>query len=171
MGESTSDIKANINNTRTKISETVSELTDGASGTLAGAQERLSDATLKIRSSVTDVAQAASENVAALQQRVADSQPLNAGGERNPLIALAAGAIVGVVAGALIPISSIEKERLHPVGDELVRRGLDARDEVLAQSKAVVTETISAAKDSLKQHGRETAEHLGVADEFAELPE
>jgi len=90
----------------------------------------------------------------ALRERVANPYVLSLG-----LLA------AGVLAGLLVPLSGLERRRLKPIGDDLARRAVEARDEIVDQSKAVVQETIAAAQDSAQKHGKELAHHLGAATE------
>ncbi|MBD5635444.1 MAG: hypothetical protein IAI49_13285 [Candidatus Eremiobacteraeota bacterium] len=104
-----------------------------------------------------------SDRAQTAQTAIANALPLDEG-VRNPLPLLIGSLIGGLAVGLLVPLSALEKERLQPVGDEIVRRASEARSEVIAQSRAVVTETVSAAKESVQTHSREAAENLGVAD-------
>jgi hypothetical protein len=80
----------------------------------------------------------------------------------NPLPLMIGAALAGFAIGFVAPISAFERKRLQPLGDEIVRRVQNARQEVTKQSRAVVDETLSAAKTSASKHGKEAAEHLGV---------
>lgn len=68
----------------------------------------------------------------------------------------------GVIAGLVAPLTGAERRTLRPIGTEVARRAADARDEVIDQSKAVLTETVAAARESAERHGQDLATNLGV---------
>ena len=64
----------------------------------------------------------------------------------NPLGLLLGAAAVGFLLGSLLPATDIENERLGEIGDRLKQRAQASGGQILAQGKAVVFETIEAAK-------------------------
>jgi len=155
-----------IANTKDKIAKTVSDLSSTASDSIADTQGRLADSAHAAQDKIGDVFDAVNTQAKNVQKKAQESMPL--GTPRSPMLPLLGIAGVAFAAGYFIPLSSIEKKRLGPIGSELARRGSEARDEVLAQGQAVINETVSAAKSSLKTHSDEAAEHLGVAEKQTE---
>ena len=78
----------------------------------------------------------------------------------NPIALVIGIAAAGFIAGLLLPLTDIERERLEPLGDELAQRAGDARDEIVQQGRQVVAETVTAARDAVQKHGQELADTL-----------
>ncbi len=127
-------------------------------------QERLNGARDKVGDTLGAIAEKAdvSEFASSVSERLPDASAVRAGLKNPAVLAvglLAAGVIVGLVA----PLSSAERRTLRPLGTEVARRAADARDEVIDQSKAVLTETVAAARESAERHGQDLAANLGVS--------
>ena len=78
----------------------------------------------------------------------------------NPLGLILCGLAVGLVAGAVAPVTDIEREKFAPVRDELVGHAQQAVSDVVDHTKRVVEETVAAATDSATKHGQELAVEL-----------
>ncbi len=160
MGENSGDIRKNVEQTRDQMGNTLDALTsklnvptrvkDTLDDTADNVKRRLQDGAASIRGSVDDVS-----------NRLPDPETVKSG-LKNP-IALSAGLVaVGVLVGLVVPLSDLEKRRLRPLGADIARRAVEARDEIIDQSKLVVSETVSAAQESVQKHGQEMATNLGV---------
>jgi hypothetical protein len=152
MGKSSDDVRQNIKQTVSAWSDTVSDVTSKAD----------------VRSRVKDTLNDAGDNVGRRLQDISNAVP-DAGAVRdrvsNPYVLSLGLLAAGVLAGLLVPLSGFERSRLKPIGDDLARRAVEARDEIVDQSRAVVQETIAAAQDSAQKHGEELAHHLGAVTE------
>ena len=147
MGETPDQIKRQMNDTKANIESNVAALQTSASATADDVQKT-------VALSIGDLGAKAGDATA---QLVAKQPKLD-----DPLPLLVASAIVGFVAGFLAPVSSFERKRLGPVGAELMTRVKTAREELLGQSKAIVADTLTAAKSSATKHGKQAADTLGI---------
>jgi len=147
--------------TKGKIADTVGELKANVTDGATGVRDRLTDTASDLRGKIADTAGDLGDRAKALQTTVADKLPVT-DGTANVLPLLIGTTLLGLAAGLLIPLTAIERERLQPIGDELARKASEARSEVVAQGQAVVDETVSAAVKSVRTHGRQAAEHLGM---------
>jgi hypothetical protein len=147
MGQTPDDIKRQMSDTRSSIENTVGAL---QTATAAAA----TDVSTRVAESVSALGDTASNATIAAVNAVPKLE--------NPIPLLVGAALAGFAIGFAAPISAFERKRLQPLGDEIVRRVQNARQEVTKQSRAVVDETLSAAKSSASKHGKEAAEHLGV---------
>ena len=78
--------------------------------------------------------------------------------QENP-IGLAIGAMaVGFVAGALIPSSPIEDEKLGPVADQVKHQAAETGQEALERGKEVAQQAAQSAAETAKESGREHGE-------------
>jgi hypothetical protein len=67
----------------------------------------------------------------------------------NPLGLVLCGLAIGLVAGALAPVTDLERRKLAPIRDDIADLG-----------KRVIEETASAATESASKHGQELVNHL-----------
>ena len=84
----------------------------------------------------------------------------------NPFALGAVAAIVGVIAGTLIPTSDQEEYALGATADRLRTAGRDLAQNVVDRGGRVATEALDAVKDSAQAHGLTTDKPIGdvVAD-------
>lgn len=148
MGQETNDIYKDINDTKRDIERNLDELQASLRASTDDARVRMNES---FDAAGNAVGSFGSDLAATLPERIA-----------NPLPLLVGGVLVGLAAGLLVPLTSLEKERLQPVSDEIARRAKTARNELLDQGKAVVDDTLSAAKTSVQKHGKEAADTIGV---------
>lgn len=81
----------------------------------------------------------------------------------NPLGLILCGLAVGLVAGAIAPVTEMEREKLTPVREEFVEHAQQAVSDVMDHTKRVVEETVAAATDAATKHGQELASDLQQA--------
>lgn len=79
----------------------------------------------------------------------------------NPFALGAAAALVGIIAGALIPTLRKEEEALGSVATKLRVAGRDLAQDVVDHGGQVVEETLAAAKGSADSHGLSGAKPVG----------
>ncbi|WP_267382442.1 MULTISPECIES: hypothetical protein [unclassified Sphingomonas] len=79
----------------------------------------------------------------------------------NPFALGAAAALVGIIAGALIPTLRKEEEALGSVATKLRVAGRDLAQDVIDHGGQVVGETFAAAKGSADAHGLSGAKPVG----------
>lgn len=123
---------------------------------LNGARERLGDTlgTIADRADISGL-------TSSVADRLPDPDAVRAG-LKNPAVLSIGLLAAGVLAGLVAPLGSAERRLLRPLGSQVARRAADARDEVIDQSKAVLSETVAAARESAERHGQDLATHLGV---------
>ena len=78
----------------------------------------------------------------------------------NPLGLILVGLAVGIIAGVLAPVTSLEREKIAPLRDEVVERAKRAADDVVEHGRGVFEETLSAASASASKHGQALAEDI-----------
>jgi hypothetical protein len=148
MGEDPNAIRAEIEQTRSQMGDTVDALSYKA-----------------------DVKGRAKEKVNRLTGRVSDAAP-DAGevkgqarraagvAQENPL-GLAIGSIAaGFLAGLLIPTHRIEDEKIGPVAEKVREQVKETGQEALEHGKEVAKEAASSAADTAKESGRDRAQDL-----------
>jgi hypothetical protein len=78
----------------------------------------------------------------------------------NPLGLMLCGLAIGLIAGALAPVTDVERRKLAPVRDELLEQAQQAVDDVVERGRQVVEETVAAATESASKHGQELVAQL-----------
>jgi hypothetical protein len=82
----------------------------------------------------------------------------------NPIAFGALAAVVGLVAGALIPATDQERRALGGTADRLRTAGHDLAQDVVDRGSQVASEALDAVKDSAQAHGLTTDKPIsGVA--------
>lgn len=79
----------------------------------------------------------------------------------NPVVIGAAAALVGLVAGALLPMSDQEERALGSLAGRVRTRGRDLAQNVLDRSAQVAGDALGAAKDSAKAQGLSADKPVG----------
>lgn len=156
MGQE-SDIRADIEETRDRMSDTVDAI-----AYKANVPDRMRDA-------VSDRVESVKSTIGSVRDRAVDVLPdvddVRSAGtslvgmvRQNPLGLLFGTVAVGFLAGWLLPESDLESERLGTIGDQLKQTAQTAGGQVLEQGKAVVRDTVDAAKQSAIEHGKQLAQ-------------
>jgi gas vesicle protein len=152
MGKEPSEIREEIEHTRTEMGDTVEAL-----GYKADVKTRAKD-------NVTDKRDR-------LKERIAGTAPhpdeVKQGAKRavgvaqeNP-IGLAMGSLAaGFVAGMLVPSTRVEDEKVGPMADQVKESAKETGQEALERGKEVAQEAAQSAKETAQEQGAEHAEQL-----------
>ncbi len=160
MAKDPNKIKQAIGKTRERMGDAVDAIVNKSDVT-SRVSETLGDTADALRTRLQTGADAFSDAADRTRLQLPDVEPLRRGA-RNPIAVIIGIAAVGFIAGLLVPLSDAERVRLEPIGEDLAQRASDARDEIVAQGRQVVAETVSAARGSVQKHGEELASNLGV---------
>ena len=79
----------------------------------------------------------------------------------NPVVLGSAAALVGLVAGVLIPVSEQEERALGTVAGRLRTQGRDLAQDVVNRGAQVAGDALSAVKDSAQAHGLTADKPIG----------
>ncbi|HEX7301127.1 MAG TPA: DUF3618 domain-containing protein [Solirubrobacteraceae bacterium] len=150
MGQDPDTIRAEVEQTRERMGETVDALAykadvktrakESVTGKMENLKEKVSGATLD----TGDVKHGARRAASVAQE--------------NPLGLAIGGVAVGFLAGMLIPTTRVEDERLGPVADQVKERATQAGQQALEHGKEVAGDVAQAAKETAQESGREHAE-------------
>ena len=152
MGEDTSVIRAEIEETRARVGDEVDAL---SYKTDVGA--RASDFVDEKKEAVkSKVVGAATKPIPSRQQ--IDRMRYTA--ERNPLGLAIGGAAVGFVVGLMLPSTRVENERLGEMSDRAVEAVKETASEAVERGKQVAQEAKDAAVDTAKESGKEQSTEL-----------
>src|SRR4051795_7963738 len=161
MGEDPDRIRAEIEQTRAEMSETVDAL-----GYKTDVKARAKDSIQDKKETVMGVAASAKERLVGAGQTVGDATPdseqvkqqarrAKSVAQENPL-GLAVGAVaVGFLAGMLIPSTRVEDEKLGELSDDVIERAKQTGQEALERGKQVAQDAAETAKESGREHAEE----------------
>lgn len=148
MGQDPSEIRQGIEETRSRMGDTVEAL--GHKTDVTGrAKDAVSDKVESVKSSITGATP--DGNQVARAAGVAQENPLG----------LALGAVaVGFVAGMVIPSTKVEDEHIGEMADQLKDKAKEAGQEVVERGKDVAQQAAESARDTAQEAGREHAEEM-----------
>jgi ElaB/YqjD/DUF883 family membrane-anchored ribosome-binding protein len=170
MGEETTRIREEIEDTRDRMSDTVDQLAHKAN--VPG----------RVKESITDKRDRLKQQMQGTASRVGDATPdasdVKQGArqavgvaEENPLGLAIGGVAAGFLIGMLIPSTRIEDEKVGPMADDVKQRAAETGQEALEHGKQVAQDAAQAAtesaqeaaenvKQTVQESGREHAEEL-----------
>ena len=159
MGEASSQIRQEIEETRGRVGEEVEAL---SYKTDVGA--RLDDYVGEKKDAVTSKVASVKDAAASTVGRVVPSkQTVREAGStarRNPLGLALGAAAFGFVAGLVIPSTRVEDERLGDVGDRVRETAGEAGQQALERGKEVARSAAETVREEGAEQGRELASDL-----------
>jgi len=148
MGEATGEIRADIERTRDEMGDTVQAL-----GYKTDVKSRARDKVTGVKDRVVGATPDTGDAKDQAKRAVSVAQ-------ENPL-GLALGAVgVGLIAGLIVPATSVENERLGPIADDVKDKVRETGEEALERGKQVAQEAAGAAKDTVQDQGQQQADEL-----------
>jgi ElaB/YqjD/DUF883 family membrane-anchored ribosome-binding protein len=163
MGEETSRIREEIEETRGRMGETVDQLAHKADvpsrvkESVADKRDRLKQQMQGTAAKVSDATPDGSDVKQGAQQAVGVAQ-------ENPLGLVLGGAAAGFLLGMVLPSTKVEDERVGPVADEVKHRAIETGQEAVEHGKQVAQDAAEAATESAQeaaQNVKETVQESG----------
>ena len=153
MGQNPSDIRAEIEETRTRVGDEVDALSyktdvparvgDYVDDKKQAVKDRVSGVKDAITGTASDAARTTSDVIPGGEQlgKLKDTA------ERNPLGLVIGGVAIGFVAGLLIPSTRLEDEQMGEMSDKVIDAARETASDALESSKHVAQEAAGAAKE------------------------
>jgi Protein of unknown function (DUF3618) len=152
MGKEPSEIREEIEHTRTDMGDTVEALGYKAD-VKTRAKDNVADKRDRLKERITGTTPDADEVKQGAKRAVGIAQ-------ENP-IGLAIGSIAaGFVAGMLVPTTRVEDEKVGPMADQVKEQAKETGQEALERGKEVAQEAAQSAKEAVQEQGAEHAEQL-----------
>jgi gas vesicle protein len=152
MGKEPSEIREEIEQTRTDMGDTVEALGYKAD-VKTRAKDNIADKRDRLKERITGTAPDSDEVKQGAKRAVGVAQ-------ENP-IGLAVGSLaVGFVAGMLVPSTRVEDEKIGAMADQVKETAKETGQEALERGKEVAQEAAQSAKDTVQEQGAEHAEQL-----------
>jgi ElaB/YqjD/DUF883 family membrane-anchored ribosome-binding protein len=152
MGEDPSQIRQEIDETRSRMGDTVEAL--GHKADVPGrAKEAVSGRVESVKSKITG----ATPDSGDVKQGAHRAKGI---AQENPL-GLAIGALaVGFVGGLVIPSTRVEDETIGPMADHVKEKAKETGQEAMDRGKEVARQAADSAKETAQQAGRQQADGL-----------
>jgi Protein of unknown function (DUF3618) len=168
MGEESSQIREEIEQTRSEMGDTVDALAHKADvktrvkDSISDKRERLQAQMSGTSSRIGAAAPEASEIKDGAKQAVGVA-------EENPIGLALGGVAAGFLAGMLLPKTRLENERVGPIATEVKQKAVEAGEEAVERGKEVAGQVAEQAVETAKEAGQEQADELkSSAQESAE---
>jgi hypothetical protein len=162
MGEDPRAIRAEIEDTRERMGDTVDALAYKAD-VKTRAKESVNEKVDNLKSKVTG----AKDSVAGATPSGGDvkhhAKRTVGIAQENPLGLVIGAAAIGFVAGMLIPSTRAEDEKIGPVADQVKAKAAETGQQAVERGKQVASDVASSAAETAKESGKEHAQ--GVADD------
>ncbi len=168
MGEEPSQIREEIEQTRSEMGSTVDALAHKA------------DVKSRVKESISDKKERLREQMSGASSRIDDATP-EAGqvrdgakqavgvAEENPIGLALGGVAVGFLAGMLLPKTRLENERVGPIATEVKQKAVETGEEAVERGKDVAGQVAEQAVETAKEAGQQQAEEMkSSAEESAE---
>jgi len=143
MGEDPNAIRADIEQTRADMGDTVDAIGYKAD-VKSRAREKISDTKDRITGKVSDVTPDGRQ-----VKRAAGVA------QENPLGLALGGVAVGFIAGMLVPSSRVEDEKIGPVADQVKDQLKETGQEAMERGKEVAQQAAETAKEAGREHAEE----------------
>jgi ElaB/YqjD/DUF883 family membrane-anchored ribosome-binding protein len=129
---------------------TTQTVTQNASDSLSGARDSFADARDTL-ADAGDRAQTAAQGAAKSTKEVVSIAL------ENPLGLALAGLAIGLLAGLVVPISDIERDRIGPVRDQIADRAQTAVAQAVDAGKTILSDAVTTAAQSAQTQGADIA--------------
>jgi hypothetical protein len=159
MGEDPDAIRAQIEQTRGEMGETI-EAIGYKTDVKSRARDSVNEKSDAIKSKVGGIMGRANEATPSGGDVKQGAQQAVSVAESNPL-GLAVGAVaVGFVAGMLVPSTRVEEEKLGPMADQVKDKARETGQEALDHGKQVAQEVAQSAQETARESGQQHAQEL-----------
>lgn len=170
MGQEPDRIRAEIEQTRADMSETVDALgykADVKSRTKENLQDKADSAKESIVGVKDRIVGAGDSVTGTVSDRTPDSDEVRYKAQRaksvaqeNPLGLAIGSAAVGFIAGLLIPSTRVEDEKLGEASDTVIEKARQTGQEALERGKEVAQEAAQSAQQTARESGQEHAQQM-----------
>jgi len=155
MGQSPSDIRAEIEETRARVGDEVDALSY-KTDMPARVGDYVDEKKRALKGKVTGAKDAITDTASGAVPSGRQIGKLKDTAERNPLGLVVGGAAIGFLTGLILPSTRVEDRQLGEISDKVVDVAKDTAGEALESGKQVAQDAV----DSASEHGRELASSL-----------
>jgi hypothetical protein len=158
VGETSDDIREDIEETRARMGDTVEAI-----GYKADVKSRAKDAIVEKKDAVVGGVSSAASRVT---DAVPDGDQVKSGARKvgisrqNPLGLAVVGAAAGFIVGTLLPSTWTEDEKLGDMSDQVGEKAREAGQEAIDRTKDVAREAVDSAKQTVEERRSDEAQQM-----------
>jgi len=159
MGQDTSNIREEIDQTRAEMGDTVDALAH-KTDVKSRVKESFSDKKDRLRTQMTGATSRIGEATPDGEEVKEGARQVVGVAEENPIGLALGGLAAGFLAGMLLPSTKLEDQRVGLVADELKSKAKETAEEAVERGKDVTSQVAEQAVETAKEASREEAEAL-----------
>jgi hypothetical protein len=166
MGQEPDRIRAEIEQTRAEMTETVdalgykADVKTRAKENLQGKRESAKESIVGVKDKIAggkDKIAGSTPDSGEVKQKARQAQSV---AQENPL-GLAIGSVaIGFLAGMLIPSTRVEDEKIGPIADDVKEKVRETGQEALEHGKQVAQEAAQSAQQTVQESGQQHAQEV-----------
>lgn len=168
MGEEPSEIREEIEQTRSEMGTTVDALAHKAD-VKSRVKESIGDKKERLRAQMTGASSRIGDATPEAGQMKDGAKQAVGVAEENPLGLALGGVAAGFLAGMLLPSTRMENEKVGPIATEVKQKAMEAGEEAVERGKDVAGQVAEQAVETAKEAGQQQAQEMkSSAQESAE---
>jgi Protein of unknown function (DUF3618) len=159
MGQDPSQIREEIEQTRSEMGDTVDALA------------HKTDVKGRVKESFTDKKERLRSQMMGTTSKIGEATPDSEGmkegarqaagvAQENPIGLALGGLAAGFLAGMMLPSSRVEDEKMGPLADQVKEKAVETGQEAVERGKDVAGQVAEQAKETAKEAGSEQAQEL-----------
>lgn len=159
MGQDPSQIREEIEQTRSEMGDTVDALAH-KTDVKGRVKESFTDKKERLRSQMMGTTSRVSEATPDTGQMKEGARQAAGVAQENPLGLAIGGLAAGFLAGMLLPSTRVEDEKMGPLADQVKEKAAEAGHEAVERGKDVAGQVAEQAAETAKEAGSEQAEEM-----------
>jgi hypothetical protein len=168
MGEESSQIREEIEQTRSEMGTTVDALAH-KTDVKSRVKESIADKRDRLQAQMSGTSSRIGEATPDGQQVKEGAQRAVGVAEENPIGLALGGLAAGFLAGMLLPSTRMEDEKVGPVAEQVKEKAIETGQEAIDRGKDVAGQVAEQAVETAKEAGQQQADELkSSAQENAE---
>jgi gas vesicle protein len=159
MGQDPSQIREEIEQTRSEMGDTVDALAH-KTDVKSRVKESFTDKKERLRNQMMGTSSRISDATPETQQVKEGARHAVGVAEENPIGLALGGVAAGFLAGMLLPSTRMEDEKVGPIADQVKEKAAEAGQEAVERGKEVAGQVAEQATETAKEAGQEQADAL-----------
>lgn len=163
MGQDPSQIREEIEQTRSEMGDTVDALAH-KTDVKGRVKESFADKKERLRSQMMGTTSRISEATPDTEEVKEGARQAAGVAQENPIGLALGGLAAGFLAGMLLPSTRMEDERMGPIADQVKEKAVETGQEAVERGKEVAgqvaEQTVETAKETAKEASSEQAEEM-----------
>lgn len=159
MGQDPSQIREEIEQTRSEMGDTVDALAH-KTDVKGRVKESFTDKKERLRSQMMGTTSKLGEATPDSEQMKEGARQAAGIAQENPIGLALGGLAAGFLAGMMLPSTRVEDEKMGPLADQVKEKASEMGEEAVERGKEVAGQVAEQAKETAKEAGSEQAEEM-----------